>query len=47
MEESGFEDMVSYVLKSQNMFVQYIATRKILYICEKMVWRLGAWFERR
>ena len=33
MEESGFEDMGSYVLKRQNTFVYYIMMRLVLDLC--------------
>ena len=34
MEEAGFEEMVAYVLKRQNEFAYYIATRPIADLCE-------------
>ena len=43
MEEAGFEERGSYILKKQNTVVQYIATRPILDLCEKTVQRPGAW----
>ena len=47
MEEVGFEDMASYVLKRHNMVTQYITTRPILNLCDNMVRRLGEWVDRR
>ena len=47
MEEAEFEEMGVYVQKRQNTVVQYIATQPILDLCERSVWRPGAWFSRR
>ena len=47
MEETGFEEMVYYVLKRQNMVAQYIATCLILDLCKKTVQRPGGWVDRR
>ena len=43
MQEAGFEDMVKYVLKRNNMVAQYIATRSIMELCEVMVRIPGTW----
>ena len=37
MQVAGFEEMGEYFLKRQNMVVQYIETRTILYLCEETV----------
>ena len=46
MYEVGFEEMVAYFLKRQNMVAHYIATRSILDLYEETVWRTGAWVAR-
>ena len=43
MEEEGFEDMVAYVPKRNNMAAQYIAIRPIMDLCEGAVQRPGSW----
>ena len=43
MAEAGFKDIGVYVTRSHNTFVQYIATRPILNLCERSVQRMGAW----
>ena len=47
MEEAGFEEMGSYVLKSQNAVAQYIKMRTIMDLYKDMVHRSGAWFYMR
>ena len=47
MEESGFEEMGAYFLKRHNKVAHYIATRPIMGLYEKTVWRTGAWVPRR
>ena len=42
MEEAFFEEIGVYILKRQNKFAQYIATRTILDLCEQLVRRPGA-----
>ena len=32
--EAGFEIMETYILRRQNMFVQYIVAQLIMYLCE-------------
>ena len=47
-EEAGFEPMETYIQKSRNKFVQYIAMRPILYLCEAVErkrWaQVGIWW---
>ena len=43
MEEAGFEEMGVYIIKRQNMDAQYIATRPILNLYKRSVWRPVAW----
>ena len=43
MEEAVFEEIGLYVTRRKNTVTQYIATRPILDLCERYVWRLGAW----
>ena len=47
MQEVEFEEMGGYVLKSQNMVVQYIVTRQILDLCEETVRMPGMWVGKR
>ena len=35
------------IIRRQNMVAQYIATRPILYLCERATWRPGARISRR
>ena len=47
MLEAGFEDIGVYVMRRWNMVAQYIATRPIMYLCERSVRRPGAWVSWR
>ena len=47
MDEAGLEEIGVYVTRTQNMVAQYIATRPILYLCERSVWRSGSWVYQR
>ena len=47
MAEVGFDEIGTYVTKRQNMAAQYIATRHILYLCERSAQMPGAWVSRR
>ena len=47
MMEEGFEGIGTYIIRSQNMVVQYIATRPILDLCERSARRLGVRVSRR
>ena len=47
MEEAGFEEIRVYITRKHNTFTQYIATRKILDLCERSIWRLVDWVSRR
>ena len=47
MEEAGFEEIRVYITRRQNTAAQYIATRPILDLCERFVWRPGAWVSQR
>ena len=47
MEEAGFGEIGAYILKRQSTFAQYVATRKIMDLCKKAVWRLGDWVDQR
>ena len=47
MEETVSKETGVYIQKRQNTAAQYIATRPILNLCERSVWRLGAWVSRR
>ena len=42
-EEAGFEEIEVYIQKSQNKVAEYIATRLILDLYERSVWRPVAW----
>ena len=42
MEEAGFEEIRTYVTRTQNTVAQYIATRRILDLCEQSARRPGA-----
>ena len=42
-EEAEFEQMETYICKSQNMFTQYIATQLIMYLCNVGERKRGAW----
>ena len=41
MEKAEFEEIGEYVLNSQNLFAQYIATRPIMDLCEEAVRMTG------
>ena len=43
MVESIIEEIRAYVMRRQNTVAQYIATRLILDLCERSVWRPGVW----
>ena len=43
MEESGFEDIGTYVTMRQNNITQYIATQPILDHCDWSSWSPGVW----
>ena len=45
--EAGFEGIGKYITGRQNKAAQYIATRPILYLCERSSWRPGAWVSWR
>ena len=47
MEEAGFEEIGVYITRRQNKFAQYIATRMILDLYERSVWRPGDWVSWR
>ena len=47
MEEAGFEDIETYVTRSQNRFAQYIVTQLNLEICNWSAGRPGVWVSRR
>ena len=47
MAEAGFKEIGVYVTRRHNMAAQYIVTRPIMYICERSVWRPGAWVSCR
>ena len=47
MEEAGFKEIGVYFMRRQNTVTQYIATQPILDLCEKSVWRTGAWVSQR
>ena len=47
MEDLGFEEIGAYILKIQNTVAQYIATRPMLDLCERYVWRPRAWVSQR
>ena len=47
MEEAGFEDIGTYIMRRQNMVAQYISTRTIMDLCEQPTQRPGAWVSRR
>ena len=51
MREAGFEEISKSVMRRQNTVAQYIATRPILDLCERVTQRLGArmsqqWWEQ-
>ena len=47
MAEVIFEDIRTYVTRSQNTVAQYIATQPIMYLCERSARRPGTWVSRR
>ena len=47
MAEAVFEEMRAYVTSRQNMVAQYIAMQPTLDLCERSIWRPGAWVSRR
>ena len=46
MKEAGLEEVEEYATKINNMPAQNIATRKIMDLCEDMVWRPGTWVSK-
>ena len=40
----GFEEIGVYIQIRENIVAQSIATRPILELCERYVWRPGSWF---
>ena len=42
-EEAGFELMETYIRRSQNTVVQYIAVRPIMKLCKAADRKQGAW----
>ena len=47
MQEAGFEEIRKAITSSQNTVAQYIATRTILYLCERTTQRGGARVSRK
>ena len=52
MREAGFEEIRKAITSSQNTVAQYIATRTILYLCERSMQRAGErvswrWWDRK
>ena len=44
MDEANFEEIRVYIKRRKNIIAQYIATRPILDLCERSVWRPRACF---
>ena len=42
MEETGFQEVETYVSLRQNTVTQFIATRPIIDLCLEMEWRPGS-----
>ena len=47
MTEAGFKAIGVYITRRQNTVRQDIETRPILDLCERSIWRPGAWVYRR
>ena len=47
MEEAGFEEIGVYNINRQYTVTQYIVTRPIINLYEKLVRRMGAWVSWR
>ena len=47
MEEAGFEEIGVYIKRRKNTSSQYIATQTIMDLCERYIWRPGAWVSWR
>ena len=45
--EAGFEKIGVYITRRNNTYTKYIATRPILDLCERSVWRSGEWVSMR